>query len=56
LTDNGIGFDLTKADKSRLGLSIVKSFVQDKLKGDLDIESGEDGTKVIFSFLNNDFL
>jgi len=51
--DDGIGFDIEKADKSRLGLSIVKSLVQDKLRGKLNVESRMGETKVTFSFLNN---
>lgn len=51
--DDGIGFDIEKADKSRLGLSIVKALVQDKLRGKLNVESRMGETKVTFSFLNN---
>lgn len=51
--DDGIGFDIDKVDKSRLGLYIVRSLVQDKLRGKLNIESHRGGTSVTFSFLNN---
>lgn len=51
--DNGKGFDAAKVDNGRLGLSIVKTLVQDKLRGTLYIESCNDGTKASFSFLNN---
>lgn len=50
--DNGKGFDVENTDGSRLGLSIVKSMVCDKLQGDLDIESSSKGTHVTFDFRN----
>lgn len=50
--DNGIGFDVRKTDGNRLGLSIVQTLVEDKLKGDLEIESGPEGTTTTFNFKN----
>lgn len=50
--DNGVGFDVRKTDGNRLGLSIVQTLVEDKLKGDLDIESGPEGTNTTFNFKN----
>ena len=50
--DNGKGFDVENTDGSRLGLSIVKTMVCDKLHGDLDIESDSKGTRVTFDFKN----
>lgn len=50
--DNGGGFDVAHTDRSRLGLSIVRTLVQDKLHGDLEIESDHRGTRVSFDFRN----
>ena len=51
--DNGGGFDVANTDRSRLGLSIVRTLVQDKLHGDLEIESDHRGTRVSFDFRNS---
>lgn len=48
--DNGNGFDVENIRKNRLGLSIVSTIVKDKLKGELNIESGPEGTCVKFDF------
>lgn len=53
VVDNGHGFDVGNVDQSRLGLSIVKTLVKDKLRGDLTIESDSWGTQTSFSFINN---
>ena len=50
--DNGRGFDVENTDRNRLGLSIVKTMVCDKLHGDLEIESDSRGTRVTFDFKN----
>lgn len=50
--DNGIGFDINNHKKNNLGLSIVKSLVKDKLGGELNIFSNNEGTKVVFDFIN----
>lgn len=50
--DNGRGFDTKNTDCSRLGLSIVKTLVRDKLHGNLEIDSGPSGTRVTFDFRN----
>lgn len=50
--DNGRGFNVEDASKPRLGLSIVQTLVEDKLFGNLDIESGPSGTQVTFDFKN----
>ena len=50
--DNGTGFNVENTDGSRLGLSIVKSMVCDKLHGDLEIESDHGGIRVTFDFKN----
>ena len=51
--DNGGGFDVANTDRSRLGLSIVRTLVQDKLHGDLEIESDHRGTRVSFDVRNS---
>lgn len=48
--DDGCGFDMNSVQENRLGLSIVRTLVKDKLKGDLNITSGKGGTAVKFSF------
>ena len=50
--DNGCGFDVEKVDHDRLGLSIVRSLVQDKLRGKLTLRSGPEGTYTSFDFKN----
>jgi len=53
IIDDGYGFNTDKIGKNQLGLSIVESLVKDKLRGDLNIESDNMGTKATFSFINN---
>ena len=50
--DDGCGFDNKKVSRanSGLGLRLISSLVQSSLKGELFIESGENGTSVRFSF------
>lgn len=50
VADDGAGFVLEKASQKSLGLSIVQSYVKDKLKGKLSIVSGDEGTTVTFTF------
>ncbi|EJW16415.1 sensor histidine kinase [Paenibacillus alvei] len=50
VADNGTGFAVEDAPRKSLGLSIVRSYVKDKLKGKLTIASGDDGTAVTFTF------
>ena len=50
--DDGCGFDVKNTSRS-LGMSIVSTLVQDKLRGNLTIESGTDGTTVTFDFYNH---
>ncbi|PTX16102.1 Two-component sensor histidine kinase, contains HisKA and HATPase domains [Halanaerobium congolense] len=52
IIDNGIGFDIQKIKKNRLGFKIVKTIVADKLDGHLDLESSQQGTKIVFDFKN----
>lgn len=51
IIDNGCGFDVENRKKDRLGLSIVKTLVEDKLHGNLELKSGSSGTKAAFDFL-----
>lgn len=52
IIDDGVGFDKYKVRDGSLGLSIVKSIVNDKLFGHLTIESSNNGTKIVFDFKN----
>lgn len=49
VTDNGTGYEVQQENKS-LGLKIVENLVQNKLKGRLEIQSGNGGTQVTFDF------
>lgn len=51
--DDGCGLDEEHMREDSLGLSIVKSLVKDKLRGNLEIRSSEKGTCVSFDFLND---
>ncbi len=53
IKDNGKGISLEKERRQGLGLSIVKSLVEDKLHGKLRIRSTETGTSVRFEFIND---
>ena len=50
--DDGCGFDNKKISRanSGLGLRLISSLVQSSLKGELFIETGENGTSIRFSF------
>lgn len=50
--DNGSGYDVENVRTDRLGLSIVQTMVKDKLRGNLVVESGPQGTHVTFDFKN----
>lgn len=52
IIDNGVGFNVNNVSNNSLGLMIVKSLVYDKLKGNLNIYSNNEGTKVVFDFKN----
>ena len=50
ISDNGVGFDVSQEpDKASFGNKIVKQLVA-KLRGNLTIDSGEQGTRVLFDF------
>lgn len=51
--DNGKGFDPKADHVDSLGLMIITSYVKDKLKGRIKIESGRNGTKACFTFEND---
>lgn len=48
--DDGVGFDIKETRLGSLGMSIVKSIVEDKLKGRFSLESSPKGTKAMFDF------
>lgn len=52
IIDNGVGFDTDKVSVNSLGLMIVRSLINDKLEGNLNIYSNSQGTKVVFDFKN----
>jgi two-component sensor histidine kinase len=50
VSDDGKGFAVHEVSQNSLGLSIVRSYVKDKLKGRLEIKSDSCGTTVTFTF------
>ncbi len=50
--DNGVGYDASDQSREHLGMSIVRSVVRDKLRGEIKISSGSSGTTIWFSCLN----
>ena len=52
VADDGIGFQRSKVKMSSLGLSIVEQLIKDKLKGDFEISSGDQGTSIRFDFMH----
>ncbi|MCD7735958.1 MAG: histidine kinase N-terminal domain-containing protein [Lachnospiraceae bacterium] len=53
VSDDGAGFCTDALNEERLGMTIVKTMVKDKLQGgDIEIISGQTGTRVSFQFLN----
>ncbi|MGG4090874.1 sensor histidine kinase [Paenibacillus lautus] len=50
VADDGAGFVVGETSHKSLGLTIVHSYVKDKLKGKLSIVSGDMGTTVTFTF------
>lgn len=51
--DDGNGYNTRSKKNESLGLMIVQSYVKDKLKGKLKIESNQHGTKTMFYFDKN---
>ncbi|GAA0123554.1 MAG: histidine kinase N-terminal domain-containing protein [Clostridium argentinense] len=52
IIDDGVGFDVNSIKESSLGLMIVRSLVNDKLNGNLNIYSNSQGTTAVFDFKN----
>jgi two-component system, sensor histidine kinase PdtaS len=50
VTDNGSGFKDSQCFDHSLGLSIVKAYVKDKLKGIIDFTTGKNGTTISIYF------
>jgi two-component sensor histidine kinase len=50
ITDDGVGYNIENAREGSLGMKIVKSIINDKLKGCYSIDSNDNGTKVSFDF------
>jgi two-component sensor histidine kinase/PAS domain-containing protein len=50
--DNGVGYDAADRSREHLGMSIVRSMVRDKLRGEIRISSDSSGTRIWFSCLN----
>ncbi|KGX84502.1 hypothetical protein N784_13325 [Pontibacillus litoralis JSM 072002] len=48
--DNGVGFDIMEAMNTSLGLTIVKGYVEAKLKGTLQSHKQTEGTCISFHF------
>ncbi|MGM1047644.1 MAG: ATP-binding protein [Bacillota bacterium] len=48
--DDGKGFNIEECSQKSLGLSIVNSYVEDKLKESMQFESTACGTTVSFTF------
>ena len=48
--DDGSGFNVKDIKNNSLGLNIVEQIVKDKLEGDFIIDSGKEGTKIVFDF------
>lgn len=51
VVDDGVGFDPEQEKKNGTGLDIVKTIVKEKLNGEFDIESSQNGTAVTFDFI-----
>ena len=52
VADDGVGFETKASGSKSLGLSIVKSIVQERLYGNLHMSSSENGTEIRFNFKN----
>lgn len=50
VNDDGVGFDKGKNNTSSLGLTIVNSYVKDKLNGSIEVKSDKQGTEVSITF------
>lgn len=52
ISDDGVGFDQSSVRSGSLGYTIVRSIVSDKLKGKLQVDTSDAGTRVSFDFKN----
>ncbi|PEX93248.1 sensor histidine kinase [Bacillus cereus] len=50
LNDDGTGFDIATCVNKSLGLTIVQSYVKDKLKGSIQMNSNVNGTNITITF------
>ncbi|MCK5826253.1 MAG: histidine kinase N-terminal domain-containing protein [Desulfuromusa sp.] len=50
IIDDGVGYDVKEKSAEKLGLMIVRRIITEKLRGNLTMESGPGGTKVLFDF------
>ncbi|WP_225534512.1 MULTISPECIES: sensor histidine kinase [unclassified Enterococcus] len=50
IEDNGVGYPKDDIKQNNLGLQIVTSYVREKLRGKLDVQSDSKGTKTAFYF------
>ena len=50
--DDGVGYDAHDRSRENLGMTIVRSVVRDKLRGEIRISSDRTGTRTWFSCLN----
>ena len=48
--DDGVGYDINDEEAINLGLQIIKSYAEDKLRGILKIQSDSNGTKTTIKF------
>ncbi|MHC1748743.1 MAG: sensor histidine kinase [Cellulosilyticaceae bacterium] len=53
VVDDGEGFIVENVQEDSLGLYIVRSYITSILKGSIDIQSNNKGTRVVLRFLNN---
>lgn len=49
--DNGVGLQKDQTRSGGIGLELVYTIVRDRLMGECDLESGPDGTRVTFDFI-----
>jgi len=51
VADNGVGIDSTAERAGSLGHKLVRSLVEDKLKGSIRVDSSGEGTQIFFDFV-----
>lgn len=51
VADNGVGIDSTAERAGSLGHKLVRSLVEDKLKGSIRVDSSGEGTQIFFDFI-----